>query len=473
MTWRGTLLILLTTVILVGAVLFGFRARTHAPGESLIAGSPAEVASIEIRNGAESTVLERRDESWFITGPTEDRADPSAVKHLLAALFPLVPTDSLKPSDLKGAVTPAALDLKSPKRILILRNVGKKTLHTVSFGAEGAATGSVYSKVDADPSVYLVPNASAAIAFGPADLLRDATPLAVRADYLSEISLERRGGSERMKLRRNGSEWDLLTPLRCRADRTAVQDWIGKILGARILRWLPASDATTDTGLDLPSAVLTLREEGAAEAVLEIGREVPGTPGARYARCPARPGVFVLGNAEGIPGITPAELRSRHPSPVRLDSVDRIIISGRSAVQTLVRKPGGEEWILGETTVPSARVASWLDRLQGLTASEFQPATPGHLADFGFPADPTRIRFVAHLSENTAEEKPGEMTLMEYAFGSSPGGKTALREAEGDDLMIFAPEAVAPLLDDLLSLGNPITPSPTATPSPPVSASPR
>lgn len=458
MTWRGTLMLLLAALLAAAVLVLQSRTRTRGADEPLLGIKPAEVTSVAIRSGDEETVLEKQDGAWRIIRPLADRADQAAVARLLGSATSLTSLDRLQPSDLKDPVSLTSLDLQPAKRIVTFRD-GKS--HTLQFGAEGPAQGQVYARIDADPSVYLVPSETASLAFLPVADLRDPRPLPVRQDHLAGIRLSRRGGTQEMTLAKTGVDWVLETPLRSRADRQAVQSWIADILGAKILRWMPGETTASSCGLDSPEAVLTLCEDGGDPSVLEIGAEVPGTPGARFARCPDRPGIFVMGNATRLTGITPASLRLRHPAPVRLDCVDRITIGTRS----LSRKPGGADWICGETTVAAPTLDAWFAKFQGLTASSFEPATPERLAQRGIdPASP-KIRMVAHLSENTAEESAGEMILAEYAVGSASGGETALREGDSADLMILPSDGIAALLEEAegWSAQQP-TPSPAASP---------
>jgi len=169
--------------------------------------------------------------------------------------------------------------------------------------------------------------------------------------------------------------------------------------------------------------------------------------------------------------VTPAALRLRHPSPVELDSVDRILVSGGGRSFSLARKPQTEDWLCGERTIPGTDVTRWYACWQETKASSFETATPEHLASRGIdPLTPSSlsIRFVARLSENSAEEAAGEMTLAEWTIGApSSDGTLALREGSADDLMILPTKSVQPLLEEVPGW---IAPQQTASPSPTATA---
>jgi hypothetical protein len=390
------------------------------------------------------------------------------VRKLLEQAASIVPLDHLAPRDLKGSVSPEALELKPPKRILTLRD-GRP--HTLMIGAEGAAPGQVYARIDNDPSVYLVSGETAALAFAPVSGFRDPRPLPQQPDHLEEIVMTRRGGLQVLKLRRERGVWKIVEPLAAPADATAASSWIGGVLSAKILRWMPGQTDSSSCGLEPPELTLTAREEGGEPSRMEIGSEVPGTPGARFARCPDRPGIFVLDNASDLTGISPSKHRSRQPGIPSPDTVDRIVIGTSTGAIDLRRKPGSDDWECRGRIVPAEAVSAWFGRLQGLTATSFEPATPEcvMLRGLDFPA--TSLRLVAHLSENSAEESAGEMVLGEYAFGSDAGGRTALREGKAADLMILSSESVRELLSGpegafTLPLSPDMSAGPRPSPSP-------
>ena len=477
MTWRGTVLLLLAGFLAAALLLLTPRTRTRPADAPLLGIVPAETTGIVITGAGPATHLENRGGVWWITQPLLDRADPAKVSKLLGAAADVVPLDKLRTADLKGSLSSESLDLRPVKRSLSFQ--GKET-HTLRIGSEGAVADRVYAQVDSDPSVYLISSETAALAFRPVNELRDSSAFPSRPELLSEIVLQQQGGYRELTLRRKGRDWTIGSPLRARADTKAVETWIGAMVGPRILRWMPSETEPAACGLDAPEAILTLREQGGDSVRLELGKAVPETPGARYARHPGRPGIFVLGGAERWLAVTPASLRLRHATPVELDSVDRIVLCRGAWEATLSRKPGTQDWRCGERTIPGDVVSSWCARLEGTTATSFEAATPDHLAARGLdhPSNAAEktysaaltIRFVAHLSENSAEEPAGEMTLAEWAIGrASPDGTVAMREGQSDDLMILPSGSVIPLLDEAAGWSappKPASPAPSASPSP-------
>lgn len=447
MSWKGTLLLALLAVVTAGLLLFSQHSLTRTGGEFLLGFNPEKAEKIAIRDGGSEILLVRSNGVWRMQAPLADRADPPAIRSLLANASGLSALDLLKHEDLKGTLNLESLELKKPKRTLTI-TAGRN--HTVSFGAEGAATNQLYARVDSDPAVYLIPSDTALSAFRPAAEFRDRRLTMLSGDHLEKVTLNRKGGLEELTVQADRQGWRIITPIAATADREATRGWIDSIVGAKIERWMPANTDPPACGLDVPEAVITLRSESGDQLRILLGSEVPGSPGSRYASCGDRPGICVLKNIGPSLGITPSSLRSRKLTPLSLDAVDRIEIREEGCFGTthlLLRKKGSADWEWRDNaggavqnTLPESDLNGWMTKLQEIPASGFEPATPERLEARGL-SSPSLIRLIAHLSENTAEEASGDRVLAEYAFGVPKEGVVALREGNSPDLMIVPESA--------------------------------
>ncbi|MEY2906421.1 MAG: hypothetical protein RLZZ408_892 [Verrucomicrobiota bacterium] len=444
MSWRGTLLLLILAGLAIGILLFSQRSRTRSPGEPLLGFDPSAADRITILEGVGRVEMVREDEVWKLVSPLPDRADQAAVQALLDKASGIASLDRLKPADLKGNVSLEALNLKQPRRSVTIR-AGKT--HTLLFGADGAAAGQIYARVDSDPSVYLVSAETASHAFRPAAEFRDTRLTPLSADHLEEITLSKNasGGSQQLQLKKGMNGWMIESPVSAHGENAAVEAWVGSLLGARIVRWMPEGTDPAACGLEPPVATLSAHEEGGAPVVISIGSEAGDSPGSRYARCNGRPGICIVSGISPALAATPASLRSRNPRTVQLDVIDRIEIGtggqdgGRPRL-LLARKKGGDDWQVvegGSGDLSGTKVEEWHRRLSSLKASGFEPATPDRLAARGMNPPQFTIRLIAHLSENSAEESAGDMVLGEYAFGTASDGMVAMREGTSSDLMLL------------------------------------
>ena len=461
MSWRGTLALVILAGLALGFFLFSSFTDSPTQGGPLLSLDPALADSIKIQESGSGFTLVKTNGQWNIRGTLNDRADPRLVHALLETAADITPLDLLKPRDLKGAVTLSSLDLKNPDRAVTI-HAGKS--HTLQLGVEGPAQGEIYSRLDGGKTVYLIAGDIATEAFHPIQEFRDPRLTALSPDHLDEATLTKGGDLQQLHLDKNPHGWNLKSPISAQGDTKAITSWLKTWLAARITSWMPEGTDPSACGMDSPSAVVTLREDGATNALtITVGAAVPDAPGSLYVRCSDRPGICMISGLAPSLAVTPLSLRSKKLKPVEYDTVDRIEIIGGASTRSLTRKPASDDWQMSQSgkslDLPGNSVKEWFDQLQSLSATSFEPATPEHLTQRGLdsslqppapaspsatntPASPIRIRFIAQLSENTAQENAGEALLADYTFGSITNNEVALHEGEATDLMILPASAL-------------------------------
>jgi hypothetical protein len=484
MSWKGTLALLILAA--TAAFLLLGRAHPHRPpGASLLDLDPERVERIVIRDAGGETVLAKLDGIWFVRSGTPDRADASLVRLMLSTALETVPLDTLPPSELKGPVSLEALDLKVPRRSLTLTSGNRS--ETLSFGVEGAGKGRVYARLEGEAPVHLVSTAISDLAFRPAAAFRDTRLTALRPDAPETITLLGPGtGGRQVILSRKGQkgrEWTVGdSPERMgRADRTSVERFTEALLGARILGWLPSGAPASACGLDSSEAVFSISTGGELPPVtITFGKALEGGSGERYATCSDRQGICVLKDIVkdfkgGLASVSPDILRDRHPAPVEADSVDRIeIFTGAETVPGILlqRKKGTDDWESpgNQVTVPGHEIAGWISRLNGVTAERFQSSGEIDPRPAGNSA---RIRLIAHLSENTAEEGAGDVILSEISLAHLEGPEATLSEKGNPSVMLLEASPLRALIGEASGWTGTAVPSAAQTASPQASPSPQ
>jgi len=449
MTWRGTVLLLILAGLFLGFLFLSGRNRTLSPNETLLEFDPADVSKIIVQEGGNSLTLLKKNGEWFIQGKLSDRADPRAVATLLQTAASITPLDELKQADLKGATSLTALDLQTPKRSLTIED-GKS--HTLWIGVDGAAKGSVYTRLDSGCDVFLIPGEISGMAFQAPEQFRDSRLTSTMFDRLEEVVLSKGSTLQQLQLRKGAQGWNIEGPIVARGDQQAISAWLKHLLSSRITAWMPPDTDPASCGMDSPSVILSLREQGGTQPLtITVGSPVPRTTAEYYIRCSDRPGICTVAGIGPDLSVTPLSLRSHQLKHVDYDSIDRIEIKDGTGILALKRKSGSDDWILADnnansgTPLAEKKVKEWFEKLQGISASSFEPATPENLKIRGLE-QPTLVRLIAHLSENTAEEKAGEMIVAEYALGTPANGEVALREGDCSDLMIV-PEGILKLAE--------------------------
>ena len=452
MSWRGTLLLLVLAMVATGIFLFSDASHTRTARESLIDIDPAQAKGIIIRESSGSMVLKKLNGVWIIASTPPDRANPAIIRALLQCASGIKPIDTLRPAELKGSVCLETLELKNPRRSLTIE---ADTTRTIDFGVEGASATRLYARLGSTGPVHLIPSEIVGLAFRPSQDFRDQRLSMLSTDHLEEITFSKGNNLQQLVLKKTRQGWSLVSPLTTQGDQQAISTWADALLSTKIEYWMPAGTDPASCGLDSPSGVFTAREEGGSPPVtITIGSEAPGSHPSHYARCSDRPDICVITGIGSFLEMTPLALRSKKLPRVEYDAVDRMEIRAGGCFATtllLSRKNGSEDWELSsegtstdKRTLPGAQVKDWFEKIQEITAQGFEPATPDHLDARGLTS-PSVIRLIAHLSENTAEEKAGDIVLAEYSIGTSSNGVVSLRADNSPDLMLF-PESTLELI---------------------------
>jgi hypothetical protein len=450
MSWRGTLLLLVLAALAVGYLFFSERSRTHPSQEPLLGIDPSLASEIRVQEGSSLISLLKKNGLWIIQNSQSgnlDRANPQLMNSLLETAAEIAPLDILRSGDLKGNVTLDSLGLKKANRSLTFRANKKETL---LIGVEGAAPETLYARLDSGKTVYLISSKISSLAFRPVQDYRDPRLTILSSGHLDEVTLTKKAELQQLRLKRDQKGergWLLETPVSAKGDDEAVNAWLNPLLSAPIIRWIPEGSDATACGLDTPSAILTLHEEGATSPIiLTLGSPTPDTPGGLFVKCSDRPGIAVVTGLTTILATTPLSLRSKKIKQIEYDTVDRIEIAETS----FERKASSDEWIARQKEatntplIPSDQMKQWYDQLQGLSAVSFEAATPEHLIGRNLtPTNhPLTIRLIARLSENTAQEEKGETLLAEYSIGMETKNEVALREGDAPELLILPASSV-------------------------------
>ena len=451
MSWKGTLALLILATAALIILFFSGRSHTRSATEPLLNLRPADVSKIIIREGGGEIVLNKQNGTWMVglrslSNASSDRADTRLIRSILDQAAGITPLDILKPSDLKGNMTLESLDLKIPKRALTFFYGRDGTSRTLAFGIEGAAKDQIYTRLDGSKTVYLIPADVVETAFRPVEEFRDPRLTSLDPDRLESINLTKGSAFQCLSLQKGDSGWNLTSPMTSRGNDKAVADWATSLVSSKVDHWMPTGTDPITSGIDPSVIVISAHESGSKSPVtITIGSAVAGSPESHYVSCSDRPGICIVPGLAKILEVTPSALRSRQTKPLRLDAVDKIEIHPReqtnnqSTTVILSRKKGSDAWETagsGTGTLAAVEVSTWFEKLQSLSASTFEPSTPEKLESAGL-THPVLIRFIAHLSENTAEEAAGDLILAEYAFGTARNGFVSFREGTSSDLMIL------------------------------------
>jgi hypothetical protein len=253
-----------------------------------------------------------------------------------------------------------------------------------------------------------------------------------------------------MDLEKKGDHWDILKPLRARADDGKVGDLISQITSARIQQFV--ADDRGDLrpyGLAEPRGSITLFDQAEkkdqkveiGESIKVFGREdkgqtlqIGGVPEKEkdqiYVRFTPRGSVYTLPKkTEEILNTKPADLRDNHLVRIDTNILDRITIDVPGKGKTVLARKDGNWTIATRNNAPadSGAVQRLIDALQNERVTRFVEDVASDLPKYGLDKPQIQLMFSSFASENTAETKAGEQPLAGVAFGKSEGDNVYAR----------------------------------------------
>jgi hypothetical protein len=272
--------------------------------------------------------------------------------------------------------------------------------------------------------------------------------MSVEPADVKELVLRR--GSETVRLRREGDGWEMVEPVKSRADRGSVDETVTSIATAKMDREIADKPAGLEEfGLDKPAAEATLIDKDGKEITLQLGAKSP-TGVWVYAQERGRPNVFVI--SDGV-------LRdvTRPVGDFRNKTVltfDRKEVSGLEVVlpdETLtLERAGDTQWNLTrprQLRADTDAISNFFDKLSGARIKEFVVESPRSLEPYGLTRP---VRVAIHLGK---DKDRATKTLLLGRVDDKQKGVYAQRPGEGsvlllpEDVWAALPKATAAIRD--------------------------
>jgi hypothetical protein len=141
--------------------------------------------------------------------------------------------------------------------------------------------------------------------------------------------------------------------------------------------------------------------------------------------------------------VKPNDLRDKHLARVNLDIVDRIHLTAAGKPEiVLARKL--EEWTLksaADKAVNSAQVRRMTDALQNQQVTAFVADVATELPKYGLDQPQLKVNFASYASENTAESKAGENSIVTVQFGKIEGDQVYAK-LDNEPFVVSVPKAI-------------------------------
>jgi hypothetical protein len=253
---------------------------------------------------------------------------------------------------------------------------------------------------------------------------------------VTELKVERPG--ETVTVKREGAGWQMVAPVKARADRGTVEDMLTTLVTAKSDREVAANPAPAelaDFGLDKPAATLTLVLKDGKQLGLTLGGKSP-TGTWVYAREADKPAVLTVGDTVLRDATRPvADFRDK--SILAFDRKDVTSLEVQTRDDTIVFESADGKWRIAKPVALAADadvVRDFLDKLEGAKVKEFVAESPASRAAWGLDR-PVRVSLHTGKDQNRSTR-----TVLLGRVDGDKKGLYAMRE--GESSVFLVPEEV-------------------------------
>ena len=452
MNWRTTLI--LAVVVLAGFAYLRFfemkqpsteEARRQA--QNVVNFDRSKVDGIIIQNGDEKIEIRRRDNKWRLEIPIKDQADGALVENLLSDLETWQKDGTIPAKDIDADKSKLnEYGLNRPK--LKLKLIGSDRPPEILFGKDAALEGRMYVRFENSKETFLAKQSVKKDIDKKAEEFRDKKLTDVTTAQVRRIALKTPAGE--MELEKKGDHWDIVKPLRARADDEKVGDLIAQVTTARIQQFVADDHGDLRPyGLAEPRGSITLfSQEGRKDQKVEIADsikvfgqddkgqmlQIGSVPEKEkdqvYVRFAPRGAVYTLPKKiEEALNTKPADLRDYHLVRIDTNVLDRITIDVPGKGKTVLARKDANWTIASRNNAPadSRAVRRLIDTLQNERVTRFVEDVASNLPKYGLDKPRLQITFSSFASENTAETKAGEEPFATLSFGKEDGDNVYAR----------------------------------------------
>jgi hypothetical protein len=439
-----TTLLLLLVVVALGLFIKFYESKrpntseARQQAQNLANFDREKLEGIVIQNGDDKIELRRQDRKWRIETPFKDQADSNAIESLLAGLQSWQKYDTIPAKEIgKNKSRLDEFGLSNAK--LRLKLLGKEMPPEIVFGSDAAFEGRMYVRLEGANDVFLAANSVRNDISKKPEEFRDKKLTDLATAQVTRALLKTPAGE--MELEKKADHWEIVKPLRARADDQKIGDLLAQITTARIEQFVAEDRGDLHPyGLAEPRGSVTLfTAEDKTGQMLQIGGIHEKAKDQVYVRFAARNAVYTLPKKiEEVLGTKPSDLRDRHLVRIDTDNLDRITIDAPGKGKTVLARKA-ENWTIANHNDQPANVSEvnrMLELLKNEQVTKFVEDVASDLPKYGLDKPQLQVTFSSFASENTAETTSGEHPFATVTFGKIDGDNVYARL--GDEPYVVA-----------------------------------
>ncbi len=391
-----------------------------------------KINGIVIQNGDEKIEMRRRDNRWRLETPIKDQADNSLIENLLSDLENWQKDGTISAKEVEADKSKLnEYGLNKPK--LRLKLIGQDRPPEILFGKDAALEGKMYVRFENSKETFLAGQSVKKDIDKKPEEFRDRKLTDLITAQVSRVILKTPAGE--MELQKKGDHWEIVKPLRARADDQKINDLIAQITTARIQQFVADDHGDLHPyGLAEPRGAITLfTQEDKQGQLLQIGSMPEKEKDQTYVRFASRGFVYTVPKKiDEILSTKPDDLRDRHLVRFDTNVLDRITIDAPDKGKIVLARKGEEWTIANRKNAPanSGEIRRFIDTVQNERVTKFVEDVASNLPKYGLAKPQLQLTFSSFASENTAETKAGEEPFATVAFGKVDGDNIYARLAD-------------------------------------------
>jgi len=438
----------LAVIAVAGVAYFRFfemkRLGTEEAGrqvKNMVNFDRSKIDGIIIQNGDQKIEIRRRDNKWRLETPIKDQADSALVESLLSDLENWQKDGTIPAKEIDADKSKLAeYGLNNPK--LKLKLLGRDRPPEILFGKDAAMENRMYVRFQNSKETFVAGQSVKKDIDKKPEEFRDKKLTDLSTAEVRRVVLKTPAGE--MELEKKNAHWEILKPLRARADDQKVNDLISQVTSARIGGFVAEDRGDLRPyGLAEPRGSITLfDQEQKSDQKIEIGEsikvagredkgqmlQIGSVPEKEkdqvYVRFAPRGSVYTLPKKiEDILNAKPADLRDNHLVRIDTNILDRITINAPGKAKTVLARKDNDWTMVSPYKAPvdSGAVKRMIDTLQKERVTKFVEDVASNLPEYGLDKPQLELTFSSFASENTAESKAGEEPFATVAFGKEEG----------------------------------------------------
>ena len=389
MNWRTTF-VLAAIAIAVFAYFRFFELKqpnteeARRQAQNVVKFDRTKIDGVIIQNGDEKIEIRRRDNKWRLETPIKDQVDSSLIENLFSDLESWQKDATISAKEIDADKSKLnEYGLNKPK--LRLKLIGQDRPPEILFGKDAALEGKMYVRLEDSKETFLAEQSIKKDIDKKPEEFRDRKLTDLSTAQVSRLVLKTTAGE--MELQKKSDHWDIMKPLRARANEQKVGDLIAQVTSARIQQFVaddhgdlnayglaePRGSTTLfgpeekkDQKVEIGGSIKVFGQENKGQ-MLQIGAVPQKGKDQVYVRFAPRGFVYTLPKAiEEILNTKPDDLRDHHLVRIDTNILDRITIDAPGKGKTVLARKGDDWTIASRKNTPanSGEVRRFIDKLQ-------------------------------------------------------------------------------------------------------------